>query len=85
MAREASEAAEAASYERGVLEMETRLAEEVARVCKDYCTETWAEALNQVGIHVDFELRRTKNVFFLEDIRELLPLLIISPFLGRFP
>ena len=40
MAREASEAAEAASYERGVLEMETRLAEEVARVCKDYCTET---------------------------------------------
>ena len=36
MAREASEAAEMASFECGVLDMEVQLAEEVARVCKDY-------------------------------------------------
>ena len=68
MAREASKAAEATSYERGVLETETRLAEEVAGVCRDYYTETWAEALNQVGIPVDSELKRIENVFFPEDI-----------------
>ena len=71
MAREASKVVEATSYERGVLETETRLAEEVAGVCRDYCTETWAEAFNQVGIPVDFELRRIENVFFPEDIREV--------------
>ena len=44
VAGEASEAVEGASYERGVLEMVTRLAEEVVRVCRDYCTETWAKS-----------------------------------------
>ena len=46
VASEAAEAEKTASYERGVLDTETRLAEEVARVCRDYCTETWVEALN---------------------------------------
>ena len=40
MAREAFEAAKMASYERRVLETETRLAKEVAGVCKNYCAET---------------------------------------------
>ena len=35
VAREASKAVEAASYERGVLEMKTRLAEEVVEVGRD--------------------------------------------------
>ena len=68
MARKAFEAIETTSYKRGVLEMEIRLAEEVAGVCRDYCTETWAEALNRAGVPADSELRRTKNVFFPEDI-----------------
>ena len=90
MAREASKAAEVTSYERGVLETETRLAEEVAGVCRDYYTETWAEALNQVGIPVDSELRRIKNVFFPEDIREVpttLPPTVANPlpFFGQIP
>ena len=38
VAGEAAEAAETASYESGVLDTETRLAEEVAGVCRDYCT-----------------------------------------------
>ena len=36
MAKEAFGATEMEAFERGVLETETRLAEEVARVCKDY-------------------------------------------------
>ena len=40
VAREAAEAAVNASYERGVLDTETRLAEEVAIVCRDYVTES---------------------------------------------
>ena len=42
VAREASEAAETTSYERGVLETETQLAEEVVGMCRDYCAEIWA-------------------------------------------
>ena len=68
MAREALKAVKTASYKHEVLKTETRLAEEVAGVCRDYCTKTWAKSLNQVGVLADSELRRTKNVFFPEDI-----------------
>ena len=40
VAREAAEAAVKASYEHGVLDTENRLTEEVAVVCRDYCTES---------------------------------------------
>ena len=66
------EAENIASYEHGVLDTETRLAKEVARVCRDYYAETWAEALNQAGVPATFELRSTENIFFLEDIKEIL-------------
>ena len=84
MAKEASEAAETTSYERGVLETETWLAEEVAGVCRDYCVETWAEALNRVGLPADFELRSAENIFFPEDIREV-PVTLPSPVADPFP
>ena len=64
VAREVSEAVETASYERGVLETEIRLAKEVAGMCRDYCTGTWVEALNWAGVPTDFELRRAENIFF---------------------
>ena len=82
VAREASKAVEAASYERGVLEMKTRLAEEVVKVGRDQCTETWVEAHNRAGIPTDFKLRRTNNVFFPKDIREVpttLPPPVVDP------
>ena len=66
------EAEKIASYEHRVLDTETRLAKEVARVCRDYYAETWAEALNQAGVPATFELRSTENIFFLEDIKEIL-------------
>ena len=68
VAREASEAAEMASFECGVLDMEVQLAEEVARVCRDYCTEVWAKALNRTGVSANSELRKAKSIFFPEDI-----------------
>lgn len=58
-----------------MLEMKARLAEEVAEVCRDYCAETRAEALSQVGVPADFKLRRAENIFFPEDIWEILAML----------
>ena len=40
VAKEAIEVMERASYERGVEDTKNRLAKEVARVCRDYCTQT---------------------------------------------
>ena len=59
-----------ASYDRGVADMETRLAEEVAVVCRDYISESWGVAMDRVGVPTDSELRRLENIFFPEDIRE---------------
>ena len=84
MVREAFEATETTSYERRVLEMEAQLAEEVAKVCKDYYTKTWVEALNQVGVPADFVLRRVENILFSKDIWEVpvtLPPLVVDPIL----
>ena len=90
VAREAFEAAETTSYKRGVLETETRLAKEVIGVCMDYCTKTWAEALNQVGVPVDSELRRSESIFFPKDIREIpemlpIPIADLFPLARQFP
>ena len=84
MARETFKAVEIASYERGMQEMETWLAEEVARVCRDYCTETWAEALNRAGVPADSKLRRAENIFFPKDIREV-PAMLLPPVTDHFP
>ena len=68
VAREAVEAAMKASYERGVLDTETRLTEEVAVVCRDYCTESWGVVMDQTRVPADSKLRKAENIFFLEDI-----------------
>ena len=71
VAREAVEGAEMASYERGVLDTKTQLAKEVARMCKDYCTEVWAEVVKQARVPATSKLRSTENIFFPEDIQEV--------------
>ena len=72
-----------------MLETEQRLAEEVAEVCRDYCTVTCNEALNSAGVPTDSELRRAENVYFPEHIREIPtdPSLIALPlpFLEQVP
>ena len=71
VAREATEAEVKASYERGVLDIEARLLEEVAVVCRDYCTESWGVAMDRAGVPIDSELRKADNIFFPKDIREI--------------
>ena len=57
-----------ASYEHGACDTKARLTEEVAMVCRDYCTESWGVAMDWAGVPLDSELRRVKNIFFPEDI-----------------
>ena len=64
VAKEAAEAAVSASYDRGVAETETCLAEEVVVVCRDYVTESWGVAMDRAGVPTDFKLRRLENIFF---------------------
>ena len=49
MAKEATEVVVSAFYDRGVADTKTCLAEEVVVVCKDYVTESWGVAMDQVG------------------------------------
>ena len=71
VAKEAIEAAERTSYERGVVDTEVWLAEEMVVVCRDYYTESWGVAMDRVGVPADSKLRKSENVFFPEDIREI--------------
>ena len=71
LAREATEAAVAASYERRVADTEARLIEEVATVCRDYITMSWGVALDRAAVPVDSDLRKIENIFFPKDIRKI--------------
>ena len=72
LAREAVEAAVVTSYERGVADTETKLTEEVATVCRDYIAMSWAVALDRAAVPTDSDLRKIENIFFPEDICEIL-------------
>ena len=51
--------------------MERRLTEEVAEVCRDYCSVTWDAALNSAGVPAESKLRKAKRVFYPEHIKEI--------------
>ena len=70
VAQEAAIAAKTSVYERGVLETETRLTAKVTAVCREYCAETYNQALDRAGIPADSNLRRTDQVYYPEDLRE---------------
>ena len=72
VAKEAAESALVTSYDRGVRDIGVRLTEEVAAVCKDYITMSWGVALDWAAVPADSDLRKVENIFFLEDIREIL-------------
>ena len=56
--------AEQHGYDVGVAETEDALTVEVPAVCRAYCTQTWEEVLNRVGIDASFELRKSENIIF---------------------
>ena len=58
VAQEAAKAAETSFYERGKLETEAMLTAEVTVVCREYCAETYNQALDRAGIPADSNLRR---------------------------
>ena len=58
VAQEAAKAAKTIAYERGVLETEARLTAKVTVVCRDYCAETYNQALDRARVPADFDLRR---------------------------
>ena len=51
-------------YDVGAAKTEDTLRAEVPAVCRAYYTQTWEEALNQVGIETSSELRKPKNIVF---------------------
>ena len=63
-------AAENSAYERGMLETEARLTAEVTVVCREYCVETYNQALDRAGISADSDLRRVDQVYYPDDLRE---------------
>ena len=72
MANEAIEAEKQVSYTLGMEETQARLTEELAKVCRDYCMVTWAEALNLATVPTDLEWRQPRNVYYYPEIREIL-------------
>ena len=68
--RKATEAEKNASRQLGVQETEARLSEEIPEVCREYCSISWARALNAAGIPTDSALRLPENVFYPQEIRE---------------
>ena len=57
LANEAVEVEKQASYTFSVEETQATLTEELAKVCRDYCMATWAEALNLARVPVDSKWR----------------------------
>ena len=56
--------AEQHGYDIGVAKTEDALRAEVLAVCHAYCTQTWEETLNWVGIDASSKLRKPKNIIF---------------------
>ena len=71
LVKEATEAEKKAFYQLGAEETEARLSEELPEVCRDYCSISWAHALDAAGILADSALRLPEKVFFPPKIREI--------------
>ena len=68
--REATEAEKNAARQLGAEETEARLSEEIPEVCRDYCSISWAHALDAAGVPADSALRLPENIFYPQEIRE---------------
>ena len=52
-------------------ETQVRLAEELSKVCKDYCSVTWDKALNVAGVPANSVWRLPESVFYPPEIWEV--------------
>ena len=71
LVREAAKAEKKASYRLGSEETEARLSEELPEVCRDYCSISWAHALDAARVTTDSALRLLEKVFLPPEIREI--------------
>ena len=71
LAKEAAEAEKRAAYQLGEEETKARLSEELPEVCRDYCSISWAQALNAARVPADSAMRLPENFFFPPEIREI--------------
>ena len=51
-------------YDLGVVETEETLRAEVPVVCRNYCAQTWDEALNRARVEASSELRKPKKLYY---------------------
>ena len=65
---EAAETEKKASYQLGAEETEAKLSEELPEVCRDYCSISWAHALDATGVPTNSALRLLEKVFFPPEI-----------------
>ena len=63
-AKKAKDEAEQKGYDLGVVETEETLRAEVPVVCRNYCAQTWDEALNRARVEASSELRKAKNIYY---------------------
>ena len=68
--RESIEAEKNAARQLGAEETEARLSEEIPEVCRDYCSISWAHALDAAGVPADSALRLPQNIFYPQEIHE---------------
>ena len=68
---EATEAEKKASYQLGAEETKAMLSEELPEVYRDYCSISWAHALDAARFSTDSALRLPEKVFFPPEIREI--------------
>ena len=79
LAKEALEAEKKAAYLLGVKETQTRLTEEFAKVCREYCEVTWGKCLDAAGVPPESALRQPGSVYYHPDICDLPETLAPSP------
>ena len=67
--REGTEAEKEAARQLGAEETEARLSEEIPEVCRDYCSISWAHALDAAGVPANSALRLPESIFYPREIR----------------
>ena len=68
-AEKARDEAEQQGYDIGMAETEESLKVEVSKVCMNYCSQVWYEALNQAEVEVSSVLRKPESVHYPLAIR----------------
>ena len=71
LAKEAVEAEKQAAYMLGVQETQSRLTEEFAKVCRNYCEITWGKGLDAAGVPAESALRQPESIYYHPDICDL--------------